>query len=255
MDTISYGGIALLAVFILPVLIINKIVQIKMNREIIISIIRMSVQLSIAGIYLQYIFDLNNRYLNMAYMLTMILIASFTVSRSAKLKNNKVRLGIHISMIIPNIIMILFLNKAVINLQNIFEARYIITITGMLLGNVLSGNIIGLNTYYQRLKDNGKIINYDLALGATPFQALKPYFKEAIEVSIKPTVASMATMGLVSLPGMMTGQILGGSVPKQAIMYQAAIMLAIFTTRYFNIAGALFISQFFIFDERDQIIL
>ncbi|MBT3387573.1 MAG: ABC transporter permease, partial [Desulfobacula sp.] len=104
----------------------------------------------------------------------------------------------------------------------------------MLLGNCLRSIIIGLNNFYSGIKKDEKVYIYSLSLFSSRIPALKPYFKESIIASITPTIASMATIGLVSLPGMMTGQILGGSIPIVAIKYQIAIMLCIFYTEYFS---------------------
>lgn len=254
MNSISYMGIFYLSLLIIPTLLINKSLNIKMNNQIILSVIRMIMQLSLVGFYLQYVFELNNAYLNVGYMLVMMIVATFSIKKATSLHLKKLYLPILLSMAIPNFLMVLFFNNYVINLSNVLDARYIITIGGMLLGNVLSGDIIGLNTYYKGISENINRVNYDLALGATRYQATKPYFKDAITASIKPTVASMATIGLVSLPGMMTGQILGGSVPVDAIMYQIAIMIAIFVTRYINIYAAITLSQRMMFDSRDQLI-
>lgn len=254
METISYLGLLYLILLVIPVLFINSRLQIKMNKQILISILRMVIQLSLVGLYLQYIFDLNVPLLNLGYLVLMMLIASFSVTNSTGLNLKRIYFPIFISMFLPNIALLFFFNAVVIDLSNVFDARYMITIGGMLLGNVLNGDIIGLNTFYKGVKENEKTVNYDLALGATRFQALMPFFKNAIIASIKPTVATMATIGLVSLPGMMTGQILGGSVPREAIMYQIAIMIAIFVTRYFNIFGAIALSQRLMFDKNDQLI-
>lgn len=78
-----------------------------------------------------------------------------------------------------------------------------------------------------------------------------PYYKEAVKSSINPVLASIETMGLVALPGMMTGQILGGSIPITAIKYQIAIMIAIFITRYFSIHLAIILSGLRSFNEFD----
>ncbi|MGD6729714.1 MAG: ABC transporter permease [Pleomorphochaeta sp.] len=251
-NQISYLGIFYLILLIIPTLYINYILSVKMNKRILISVVRMIIQLSLVGLYLQYIFDLNNQILNVTYILIMMLVASISITNSTPLKKKKLYFPIFISMVIPNLFMVLFFNKMVINLNNIFDARYIITIGGMLLGNVLSGDIVGLNSFFKDIEDNKKIINYDLALGASLNQALKPYVKNSLTSSITPTVSSMATIGLVSLPGMMTGQILGGSVPLEAIMYQIAIMIAIYVTRYFNILSSIYITNKYIFDNRGQ---
>lgn len=253
-DNISYLGIAYLALLIIPTLVMNAYLKIESNKETIISVIRMVIQLSLVGFYLQYIFDLNNPYLNIAYLVVMLMVASISITNNSGLKLKRLYLPIFLSMIIPNLLMVLFFNQVVISLENIFDARYVITIGGMLLGNVLNGDIIGLMKFYKGIAANRKRVNYDLALGATRFQAVKPYFVEAITAAIKPTVASMATIGLIALPGMMTGQILGGSVPIEAILYQIAIMIAIYVVRYVDIIGAILLSQRTLFDKNDQLV-
>lgn len=254
MSNISYLGIAFLCLLVIPTLLINRRLKIQMNKQIVISIVRMIIQLSVVGFYLQYIFDINNPFINVAYILIMIFAANVSVIKTSDLRLKKLYLPLFVSMAIPALLMILFFNQFVIALENILEARYVITIGGMLLGNVLNGSVIGLTTYYKGIKGNQSRVNYDLALGATLFQATKPYFTSAIQTAVRPTVASMATIGLVALPGMMTGQILGGSVPLEAIMYQIAIMIAIYITRYFSIIGSLVVLQHTVFDKRDQLI-
>lgn len=253
METISYIGILYITLLVIPTLCMNKYLDIKMNKQIVISIVRMMLQLSIVGLYLQYIFDMNHSVVNILYLLLIIMVATISVIRSAGFTVKAMHLPIYISMVVPNILMVLFFNAFVIDLENIFEARFIITIGGMILGNVLSGDIIGLTTFYKGINQNRRQVNYELSLGATRMQAIKPYLKKAIVASIQPTVASMATIGLVSLPGMMTGQILGGSVPTEAILYQTAIMIAIYVTRYANIYVAIVLSQNIMFDRRDQL--
>ncbi len=252
-ESISNLGIFYLTLLVIPTLYINYLLDVKLNKKIIISIVRMIVQLSLVGLYLQYIFDLNNNLLNIAYLLVMMAVASVSITNSTPLKNKKLYFQTFLSMALPNLFMVLFFNRMVINLNNIFDARYIITIGGMLLGNVLSGDIVGLNTFFSEVEENKNVINYDLSLGATFFQAIKPYVRNALTSSIRPTISSMATIGLVSLPGMMTGQILGGSVPLEAIMYQIAIMIAIYVTRYLNILSSIYISSKYVFTNRGQL--
>ena len=113
----------------------------------------------------------------------------------------------------------------------------------MLLGNCLQGNIISLRSFYHSLRDQEKVYYYSIAAGATRLEAIRPFFKEAILASTQPTLAGMATIGLVALPGMMTGQILGGSVPMVAIKYQIAIMFAIFITKFFSVILSILFSM------------
>ncbi len=250
---ISVLNLFFLILLVFPIFLLNRRIGIRNEKKVIISILRMVIQLTLVGVYLQYIFDLNNIFLNIAYILIMMFVASVSIVNATSLELKKVGLPIMISLLVPNILMLLFFNGVVVRVDELFEAKYIITIGGMILGNGLSGNIVGLTTFYNGLNKNKEVYNYDLALGATRTQALLPYYKEAVLVSINPTIASMATIGLVSLPGMMTGQILGGTIPIEAIKYQIAIMIAIFITKYLNIFLAIRLTTVSMFDCKDQL--
>ena len=98
----------------------------------------------------------------------------------------------------------------------------------MLLGNSLTSNIVALQNIYSAFEQRKVEYEGRLALGGTPFQAASPFLAEALKKALAPNLASMTTVGLVSLPGMMTGQILGGVTPMLAIKYQLVILIAIF---------------------------
>lgn len=213
----------------------------------------MIVQLTFVGIYLQYLFKFNNSLLNFTYFIIMIAVASFSILHSANFKIVKFLIPIFLSVLIPQVLMLLFFNKYVANIENIFNAKYLVPIGGMLLGNSLKGNIIALNSFWESIRENVKTYMYDLALGASRYQALKPFVTKSILAATNPTIASIATIGLVALPGMMTGQILGGSVPLVAIKYQIAIMIAIFIAQFFSSLLAIFFSSKLGFDSYDMI--
>ena len=123
----------------------------------------------------------------------------------------------------------LFFIGVVLQLDNIFSAQYFIPIFGILMGNMLSSNVIALNTYYSGLKREQQLYRYLLGNGATRQEAQAPFIKQAIIKSFSPLIANIAVMGLVALPGTMIGQILGGSSPNVAIKYQMMIMVITFT--------------------------
>jgi len=104
------------------------------------------------------------------------------------------------------------------------------------LGNSLRGNIIGVSSFYKSIKRNERRYLYRLSVGASLYEALKPYFRAGMITSLQPTIATMMTIGIVSLPGMMTGQMLGGASPMVAIKYQIAIMIAIFVSVSMSVA-------------------
>ena len=149
MNSINYWGIFYLTLLVIPTLLINRQLGINLSRQTMISISRMIIQLSLVGIYLQYIFDLNNPLLNICYTLIVMMVATISITNTTGLRKKELYLPIFISISFFPLFAILFFNAFVIKLDNIFDARYIITIGGMLMGNVLRGNIIGLTTYYR----------------------------------------------------------------------------------------------------------
>ncbi|MBU4440699.1 MAG: ABC transporter permease [Acetobacterium sp.] len=244
-----------LLIFVLPMVIINYKLGIGLNKRIIYALFRMTIQLVLVGFFLQYIFLFNNLWVNSAYVFFMIGAAGLSTVKTCGLTMKNQFLPIVIGFGVPNLIMILFINQFVIGLANIFDAQYYIPLMGMLLGNSLSGNIIGINTFYTGLRQNERQYQYRLVLSANQWESTLPWYKEAIIACMNPIIASTETIGLVSLPGMMTGQILGGSMPMTAIVYQIVIMGAILISRYFGIHCSILLTRKKAFDPYDRLIL
>lgn len=202
----------------------------RLTRDIGISILRMTIQLALVGIYLKTLFSLNNPWLNGAWILIMLIVADFSILRRAGLKVRYFALASFTAIALSILLSTAYLVFLVIQPTHFYDARYIVPLAGMILGNCMQGNVIALERFYSTLRKNQNEYTTFLMLGATRWEALRPYFREAIKSAVNPTIANMATMGLVSLPGMMTGQILGGSEPWVAVKYQIAIMICIFTS-------------------------
>jgi putative ABC transport system permease protein len=231
---LSLLSLASLFLFLIPIFFINKKLKLAINKNLTIAITRMCLQLGFVGIYLEFLFRFNSALLNGVYLLIMVSIACHSIVRSSNLKIRHFFIPVFFALFIPFSIILLFFNTVVANINNIFDAKYLIPIGGMLLGNCLRSLIVGLDRFYSSLEKNEKTYLFTVALLGNRIEALKPYFKECFLAAITPRIASMATIGLVSLPGMMTGQILGGSIPIIAIKYHIAIMFCIFYTEYFS---------------------
>lgn len=232
MGAIDISILSLVFCFLLLLipLTLSYFLKLHMINDTIISIIRMVIQLSLIGLFLEYIFKLNNPALNVFWFLLMISVASFTVIGRSDLNLKVFIIPIFSALIIANFLVVFFLNGVVIRLDNLFEAKYIIALGGMLLGNCLKSNVVGISHFYESIKRNENRYLYSLSLGGTLLEVLLPYLRKSIKLALKPTIASISVIGLVSLPGMMTGQMLGGSAPVVAIKYQMAIMIAIFVS-------------------------
>ena len=224
------GQLAIVYILLAVPLVISYRQELGQIREIIWAVIRMTVQLFLVGLYLRVLFEIDSVYLNVAWILVMLLVADMNILKKSALPR---RIGIVLPLLVATGIgtalptaLLLF----TVSPEPWYSARFVVPLTGMVLGNSLRGNIIALGRFKEILQRDRDLYATRLLSGATTNEALKPVYREALHASLAPTIASIATIGLVALPVMMTGQLLGGAVPMTAIRYQIAIMLAILST-------------------------
>lgn len=245
-------GIGFIAL-IIPAFILWKY-RTGLNRKLFTASVRMVLQLLFVGYYLEYLFEYDNPWINAAWIFVMVAVADFaTVDRSDLSQQWKVLVPIFFATFLGIIVIDLFFLEAVIQLPKLLAAQYTIPITGMVLGNCLRSNVIGINAFYYSLAEHKERYQFYLSCGATRSEALQSFFSEALQKSANPTLASMATIGLVSLPGMMTGQILSGSSPIIAIKYQIMIMVAIFSGTVLSVYLGILFTNYFVFKDTDML--
>ncbi len=193
------------------------------------AVLRMTVQLLLVGLYLQVLFEKNNPWLNLLWLGVMLTAADLSILRSSDLCLRRFAAPLFAGLVMGIAVPVLVFLGCILGLRDMSQAQYLIPIAGMVLGNCLRANIVGLTRFYHDLRHQERVYCLSLAQGATPAEALRPYFRGAFQAALGPTTATMATAGLVALPGMMTGAMLGGVDPVVAIKYQIAIMLSIFS--------------------------
>ena len=203
--------------------------RVKLLKPLTISVVRLTVQLLLVGLYLQLVFKLNAWWLNILWLVVMLAVADVSLVNSSRLKLRPFLFPIFVSLAIGTGIPLVYLLGVILRLPNLMDARYFIPVAGMILGNSLRADIVGLSTFYSSLHTGEKSYLLALSQGAALKEAVRPFLQKAYTASLAPTIATMATIGIVSLPGMMTGIILGGTDPFVAIKYQIAIMMAIFS--------------------------
>ena len=223
--------------------------KVEVLGKVAISVVRMTVQLLFVGLYLQVVFKLNNPWLNSLWVLVMITVADVSIIRNAGLSFRQLALPLFIALLAGTAIPLFYFVGVILFGSNLLEARFVIPIGGMILGNCLRADIIGMRKFYHSIRQGQKVFLQQYAEGASLAEATRPYLRDALHEALAPTIASMATIGLVSLPGMMTGVILGGSDPSLAVMYQIAIMIAIFTGTSITILLAILLSRKVSFDS------
>lgn len=134
-----------------------------------------------------------------------------------------------------------------------YAPRYAIPLLGMLLGNTMNGIALSVNHLTQNVSSHRTVIEGRLALGQTWTEAIDDIRRESIRTGLIPIMNSMAAAGLVSLPGMMTGQILAGNPPADAVRYQILIMFMIAGGTGFGTLAAVWMSARRLFDERHRL--
>jgi putative ABC transport system permease protein len=228
-DVPMLGMAVLYGLLVLPVWLLRRL-GIGMTRDVLVSVARMTLQLALVGLYLKYVFEWNNPWINGLWVVVMTVAANLSALDKAGLVLRRffwpTLAGIG-GGTFPVVAVFLLL---MVRPDPLYDARYLIPLTGMILGNCLSGNVLVMERFFNGIrKQEGAFLTY-LLLGASLREAVQPFLREAVAVSIAPTLATMMTIGIVSLPGMMTGQILGGSLPLVAIKYQIMIMIGIFVS-------------------------
>jgi putative ABC transport system permease protein len=249
MDAVDIPISSLVIAFFLLVIpgVLDRIYGLGLLRSILSSVARMSVQLFLIGIFFMYLFEWNNAAANLLWLAVMILFAVHSAIRSASMKFRSILPPVFLSFSASTLSVLLYINYFVIRLDYVFDARYLVVLGGMLLGNSLRGNIIGIDSFYHSISNDSKRHRYILSLGATMHEAVLPYLRESVSLAMKPTIASMATMGIVFLPGMMTGVILGGAEPAVAVKYQVVIMLAITAGTFASVILTILLTRRFCF--------
>jgi putative ABC transport system permease protein len=231
MDIVNIGIKALAAYYLLLIfpLAIMLWCKVPMVGQTLVAVVRMTLQLLFVGFYLQVVFRLNNPWLNGLWLVVMVIVADFSIARGCDLKPARFLLPLFVALIAGTSVPLMAFLGPLLHRPTLMDAQYVIPIGGMILGNCLRANIIGVKNFYDAIKKSEKRFLHTLSQGARLHEAIRPYLKDACQAALLPTVASMGTIGLVSLPGMMTGVIMGGADPMTAIKYQIAIMIAIFS--------------------------
>ncbi|MCB5252295.1 MAG: iron export ABC transporter permease subunit FetB [Candidatus Cloacimonadaceae bacterium] len=226
---ISYLGLALgLLLLLYPILIFAHL-KLKLSRQLFISVGRMILQLSLVGIWLEFLFNQQRWWLTLIWMLIMIGNAIFTVKGRLKYQGKILLPVISIALFTSSIIIMPWILIMIVKPQPLYSPMYVIPLYGMILGNGMNSCALALERFESGLADNWQAYFTRISLGANLWEAALPPFRKAMHAALLPQLLSVASIGLVSLPGMMTGQILGGASPLVAIKYQMMIMFAIFS--------------------------
>ena len=235
------------------VLIVMKKCKIGQSKLLVVASMRMTAQLVLAGFILTYIFQNPHPAFTAGYVILMTGFAIFMALRRNKQANlnGKFKQIIGISLAASGLLVLCFFIMVVVGVD-LFNPQYTIPISGMIMGNALTGVALGVKTFSQSIKDNRLQVTTLLNMGVHPRKILAPPVSRAVETALLPTLNNMLGMGIISLPGMMTGQMLSGTLPTVAIMYQIAIIIAISAVTCLSVFCALYFGARTLYNERLQ---
>lgn len=228
MIDVTFFQVAFGYVFVVIVLFIMRQRGIKREKTLLIASIRMTLQLMLMGYALIYLFEINHPLLTLSIVLLMISFSIYTIYRKFKADlHQRLKRVIAIALPLGGLPVLFYFLWVVIGITPLFNPQYVIPITGMIIGNSMTGITLALSHMIQAFKKQKDAILAHMYLGASVRQATKEVVNDGFDQAIMPTLNSMLGMGIIFLPGMMTGQILSGIIPTTAILYQIAIMLGI----------------------------
>lgn len=252
---LSYWDLAVAALLLLVNGGLSVAMALRLERPLLVAAVRMVVQLTLVGLVLRQLFALQSPWLTLGVALVMVGFAGYEIMgrQDRRLRGGwTYGLGSGSMAFAAALVMVVALTTAV-RPDPWYDARYAIPLLGMVLGNTMSGISLALNTLSTAVVRERAAIEARLALGGTRWEALRTQQRHALRTGLMPIVNAMSATGLVSLPGMMTGQILGGVDPGEAVKYQILIMFLIAGSTGLGVLLATFGAVHRLTDARDRL--
>ncbi len=227
-ETLSFWQVAAATSLILVCGLISAAVGLGIGRSLLVAGTRTVLQLWLVGIVLQSVFAVDRWYFVLALLTLMTVVASVAAVRRVERRYPGIWIDSLISVWASSWLMSAFAVFAVIQpAGSWYQPQYTIPLVGMILGNSLNAISLGMGRLSDELTRRRGEVETTLALGGTRWEAARDAVRTAIRTGLTPILNTMMVVGLVSLPGMMTGQILSGVDPLNAVKYQIVIMFLI----------------------------
>jgi putative ABC transport system permease protein len=253
--SLSTTDLALAALLILAMAGCSVLLQLHVGRKIIISATRLIIQLTLVGMVLKAVFE-QNHFIWVGFIaMVMLLVAGWEMRARQKYKlAGWWGYGIGtLSIFISSFAVSAYGLICIIGADPWYEPRYAIPVLGMLLGNTMNGIALTVDRLTSAVWQQRSIIEQRLMLGQDSKTAIRAIARDSLRNGMIPIINAMAAAGIVSLPGMMTGQILAGAPPVEAVKYQIVIWLMIASGAGFGMMAALHFTAKRLFDERHRL--
>ncbi|MGV6826507.1 MAG: ABC transporter permease [bacterium] len=252
---LSHLDLAVSASLVLLLAALSWLMRLDIGRRMLIAAARSTVQLLLLGMILKTVFAQQSPWMISAITLVMLAVAGYEVMARQKHRfKGSWGYGLGtLSMFLSSFTITLLALFAIVGNDPWYEPQYLIPLLGMLLGNTMSGVAIALDNLTDKAWQLRPQIEGRLMMGLTWNQAIEDIRRDALRSGLIPIINAMTTAGIVSLPGMMTGQILAGSPPMEAAKYQLMILFLIAAGTGLGTAAAVWLGARRLFDERERL--
>lgn len=255
MITLTPFDLGLASLLVIVLAVISLRMELLLARPLIIGAIRTTVQLLLIGLILKLLFE----NINLPFITLLSLLMLLIAGREVMIRQKRRFLGWKgfgigtLAMFVSSFSVTLLTLFVVIGNEPWYQPQYAIPLLGMLLGNTMNGISLGLDRLTAAAWSQRREIEAHLMLGYSAHDAISGIRRESIRVGMMPIINAMAAAGIVSLPGMMTGQILAGAAPLEAVKYQILIMFLIAAGTGFGTLAAVTLGARGLFDERERL--
>jgi putative ABC transport system permease protein len=249
---LDYWQVALATSLILVNGALSFALQLGLGKRLLIAAVRTTIQLLLIGLVLQQIFELDHWAPVVGLAFIMVLIAGLAAVRRTSRRFPGIWLSSTLSILVSSWIVAAIALSSIVRVDPWYRPQYAIPFLGMILGNALTGISLGLDRFAETLVRSKDQVELYLTLGAARWEAALPAVREAVRTGMIPILNSMTVVGLVSLPGMMTGQMLAGVPPAEAVKYQIVIMFLIASVTAMGTVGAVLLSYRRLLNRRHQ---
>lgn len=221
---VSWLQLAWASALVLVAIALSRWQQLGLGRSLLVGALRAFVQLALVGHVLLWLFARQRWYLVLAALFVMLLAATKAATdRQATARRTLFPIA-GVAMLVGTGLTLAYVSAVVVRVHPWYDARYLIPLFGMIVGNALNGAALAAERLTSEMAARRAEVEVYLALGAAPARASAGAVRRALTAALIPTINALTVVGLVSLPGMMTGQILAGASPLLAVRYQIVVM-------------------------------
>jgi len=253
--SLSLFDLMLAAGLVMAMAILAFVMQLRMSQLIIVAAIRTVVQLLLVGLVLKWLFA-QQAFIWIAAMWTVMLLVAGREILARQTRRFKGLWGYGVgtvSVFISSFVVGIFVLTMVVNNTPWYTPQYAIPLMGMIIGNTMTAAALSLENLTKTAWQQRMVLEARLALGQSWRQAIQDIAIQSVRIGLFPIVNAMAAAGLVNLPGMMSGQILGGTPPAEAVKYQILIMFMITAASGFATLIAVWLAARHLFDNRQRL--